>query len=110
MSEQTLHGGLTAERWNQFPLERRLMMIASEFARASQLVEGKGGRGDAQRCYARARELLSWTAAWLRTQPNESLAQRLEAIGREMDEVDFDRWEPRRLVEQARRMERAVAA
>ena len=83
MSEQTLHGGLTAERWNQFPLERRLMMIASEFARASQLVEGKGGRGDAQRCYARARELLSWTAAWLRTQPNESLAQRLEAIGLE---------------------------
>ena len=110
MAESTLHRGLTAERWNQFPIERRLMMIASEFSRASQLVEDDDGRDDAQRCYARARELLSWTVEWLRAQHDEPLMQRLVTIGREMDEVDFQHWDARRLAEQSQRMGHAVAA
>ncbi len=99
MSESVLHRGLTPERWNRFPLERRLLMIGSEFGRAVQLVTEDGGRTDAHRCYQRARELATWT---IQTVPTaELLASRLADVIRMIDETDFERWELPRLVQRS---------
>ena len=96
MSEQTLHKGLTPERWNRFPLERRLGMIASEFLRASRLAADDDGPAYVQPCYERARELLTWT---LPVSPaDNSLGRRLEIALRMIDETDWARWESKRVV------------
>ncbi len=99
MPDPVLHRGLTLERWNRFPLARRLGMIVSEFVRAGHLVEDSNGRTDAQRCYARARELVTWTIQALPTA--ELLASRLAEVIRMIDETDFERWELPRLVQRS---------
>lgn len=104
-----LHKGLTPERWNQFPVEQRLFMIASECARAGQLVSGTGGRRDAGHCAQRARELLRWTMDGLgRSQEGRRLAQRLEAIIRDLDGTDVDRLDVAALLERFQRLEHDV--
>jgi len=99
---EVLHRGLTAERWNQFPLERRLLMIGSEFARAIQLASENDGRADVQRCYHRARELLVWTAQGVAA--GEVVAARLAEAIRVIDETNFELWSTARLIEQSREL------
>lgn len=102
MSEQILHKGLTPERWNQFPLERRLGMIVSEFVRAINLAEDNDGRDYVRRCYQRARELLVWTAQGVVA--GEAVAARLAEAIRAIDETDFESWDASRLVEQSKHL------
>lgn len=92
MSEPALHKGLTPERWNRFPLERRLGMIASEFLRASRLAADDDGRAYVQQCYQRARELLMWTLPVLSA--DEPLNRHLENARQMIDETNWTRWEP----------------
>ncbi len=108
-AQAPLHKGLTPERWNQFPVEQRLLMIASECARASQLVSGAGGRRDAGRCVQRARELLRWTMDGLgRARDARRLTQRLELVVRDLDGTDCERLDVATLIDRFRNLEQAV--
>ena len=107
MSETVLHKGLTPERWNRFPLERRLGMITSEFVRAGHLMADDDGRHDVQRCYARARELLTWTIQGLSAE--DLVAAWLTAVIRAIDEADCERWDGARLAEHAHHLSAMVS-
>ncbi|MBP1642989.1 MAG: hypothetical protein H6Q03_1658, partial [Acidobacteria bacterium] len=50
------HSGLTAERWAQFTLGQRILMIANELHRAS-LCLARGEVGGLEACYERALRL-----------------------------------------------------
>lgn len=108
-AQAPIHKGLTPERWNQFPMEQRLLMVASECARAGQLVSGADGRRDAGHCVQRARELLRWTMDGLgRAKDARRLVQRLEAIVRDLDGTDVQRLDAAALADHFRRLEQAV--
>ena len=108
-ARQPIHKGLTPERWNQFPVEQRLLMIASECARAGQLASGADGRRDAGHCAQRAQELLRWTLDGLGPlRDSRRLTQRLEAILREIDGTDFARLDVAALIDRFRHLEQAI--
>jgi len=56
------HSGLTAERWAQFTLGQRILMIANELHRAS-LCLARGEVGGLEACYERALRLTDLTVA-----------------------------------------------
>ena len=51
------HKNLTSDKWNAYPMERQILMIGSEFARAKSLLT-KGAFSEVSKCYERAFELL----------------------------------------------------
>lgn len=55
------HKTMDSARWNHYPLERQILMIGSEFARAKNLLRD-GVLGEAAQCYERAFELLDLCA------------------------------------------------
>jgi uncharacterized protein YutE (UPF0331/DUF86 family) len=48
---------MDSEKWNRYPLERQILMIGSEFARAKNL-QRDNVVGEVIQCYERAFELL----------------------------------------------------
>ena len=55
------HKTMDSEKWNGFPLERQILMIGSEFARAKNLLRDDV-TGEVVQCYERAFELLDLCA------------------------------------------------
>jgi hypothetical protein len=55
------HKSMDAQKWNRFPLERQILMIGSEFARAQNL-QRDNLAGEVLQCYERAFELLDLCA------------------------------------------------
>jgi hypothetical protein len=51
------HKSMDSEKWNRFPLERQILMIGSEFARAKNLLRDNV-TAEVRQCYERAFELL----------------------------------------------------
>ena len=51
------HKSMDSEKWGRFPLERQILMIGSEFARAKNLLRD-GVVGEVMQCYERAFELV----------------------------------------------------
>jgi hypothetical protein len=51
------HKSMDAAKWNGYPVERQILMIGSEFARAKNLLRDNVP-GEVQQCYERAFELL----------------------------------------------------
>ncbi len=90
MSEQVLHKGLTPERWNQFPIDRRLAMIASEFGRAISALE-REDRAHAGDCYQRARELVILTLQDVEQQHDQAVSSLLREIERTIDATNAER-------------------
>jgi hypothetical protein len=48
---------MDCEKWNRYPLERQILMIGSEFARAKNL-RRDNVTGEVVQCYERAFELI----------------------------------------------------
>ena len=55
------HKTMDSGKWNRFPLERQVLMIGSEFARAKNLLRDDVS-GEVIQCYERAYELLDLCA------------------------------------------------
>jgi len=55
------HKSMDSEKWNGFPLDRQILMIGSEFARAKNL-RRDNVLGEVIQCYERAFELLDLCA------------------------------------------------
>ncbi len=51
------HKSMDCEKWNRYPLERQILMIGSEFARAKNL-RRDNVTGEVVQCYERAFELI----------------------------------------------------
>ncbi|RKY31609.1 MAG: hypothetical protein DRP68_04770 [Candidatus Omnitrophota bacterium] len=54
------HKTLSEEKWLNFPVEKRILMIATEFVRAKNWIE-KEDFEEVKHCYERALELLDLT-------------------------------------------------
>jgi hypothetical protein len=52
---------MTSEKWNRYPVERQILMIGSEFARAKNLLRDAWDE-EVRQCYERAFELLDLCA------------------------------------------------
>lgn len=61
MSGLQWHKGLSPERWEGYSIERQILMIGSEFARAKNFLRSGSDRHVAE-CYERAMELLDLCA------------------------------------------------
>jgi hypothetical protein len=82
---------MTPERWQSYPIDRQILMVGSEFARAKNLMRD---RVDAEvvQCYERAMELLDLCAddpKW-RSRLKELLRFR-EVLGESFLELPEDR-------------------
>ncbi|HTY00317.1 MAG TPA: hypothetical protein VMG09_09850 [Bacteroidota bacterium] len=55
------HKSLTLERWVRYSLDKQILMVGSEFARAKVFLRS-GEVGDAKECFERAFELLDLCA------------------------------------------------
>lgn len=51
------HKSFTPEKWSAYSIDRQILMIATEFARAKSLIQ-KNNRKEVNNCYERAFELL----------------------------------------------------
>jgi len=51
------HKSFTPEKWSQYSIDRQILMIATEFARAKSLIQ-KNDIKEVKNCYERAFELL----------------------------------------------------
>jgi hypothetical protein len=62
------HKSMDRQKWGQFPVERQILMIGSEFARAKNLLRD-AVLGEVIQCYERAFELLDLCAMDPKWQP-----------------------------------------
>lgn len=51
------HTSLNREKWSRYPMDRHILMVGSEFARAKNLMQSDL-HGEVQQCIERALELL----------------------------------------------------
>lgn len=108
MIEQVLHKGLTPERWNRFPLDKRLGMIASEFSRAQVLIGGDRGREYARECYERADELARFT---LRDSLiDQAIRSLLDEVRQSIEHTDFEKTPSEQFIAQSRQLEERLSA
>lgn len=109
MAEQVLHKGLTSERWNQFPLDKRLAMIASEFGRAISALE-RDDRVHAGECYQRARELVVWTLRDFNPEYQGSVLSLLRGVERAIETTNIDAMPFPQLLEQSQQLDEQLSA
>jgi len=60
------HKSMTPQRWATYPMDRQILMVASEFSRVHNLI-GLASIGVIRECYERAMELLdlcTYDAKW----------------------------------------------
>lgn len=71
-----LHRGLTLERWQALPLERRLLNIASELSRAKNAMK-LSDTAEASRSFERTLELVDMTVESLMHESSQGLVREL---------------------------------
>ena len=75
------HKSMTPQRWATYPMDRQILMVASEFSRVHNLI-GLASIGVIRECYERAMELLdlcTYDAKW--TSRRRELLRFREAMG-----------------------------
>jgi hypothetical protein len=75
------HKNMSPERWSVYPIDRQILMVASEFSRAQNLI-GTASLKAVRDCYERAMELLdlcTYDGKW--TSRRRELLRFREAMG-----------------------------